>query len=175
MTEQWLPVIGFEGLYEVSDHGSVRSIDRAQIYVRLGQEIARNLKGRTLRPGKLKSGHLLVVLQKRTRLVHHLVLEAFVGPRPIGQESCHGDGNPSNNFWKNLRWGTRADNVQDSIRHGTKPRGSNHKSAILTENDIPTIRERCKSERCKDVARDYRVSRGAIQGIRDGVNWKHVP
>lgn len=53
------------------------------------------------------------------RLVHRLVLEAFVGPCPEGMEGCHGDGDPTNNSLGNLRWDTATSNQLDKVRHGT--------------------------------------------------------
>lgn len=55
----------------------------------------------------------------RTRKIHHLVLEAFVGPRPDGLETCHNDGVPANNWLTNLRWDTKPNNAKDRRVHGT--------------------------------------------------------
>lgn len=118
--EQWLPVVGFEGFYEVSDHGRVRGCRRT-----VG---AANGKTKVIKPNRIKvdvqpSGHLHVSLyrerKRRHRSVHRLVLESFVGPCPEGLEACHQDGDPSNNFVANLYWGTRSENVRDAVRHGT--------------------------------------------------------
>lgn len=122
-SEEWRPVVGWEGLYEVSDQGRVRSLDRAVVDCR---GTVRGLKGRILRPKSHPAGHQFLSLSragvKGTRWVHHLVLECFTGPRPAGLECLHDDGNPKNNCASNLSWGTRGANIQDSIRHGTNPR-----------------------------------------------------
>ena len=103
--ERWRPVAGGEG-YEVSDFGRVKSL--------------RWTPPRILKPGPSNYGHLSVVLGPRnTRMVHQLVLIAFVGPRPPKMEVRHLDGNPANNRLENLCWGTRSDNIRDAIRHGT--------------------------------------------------------
>ena len=108
--------MGWEGLYEVSSLGRVRSVDRVD-------SAGATRKGRVLRSGDQLTGHQVVHLsrasQVTTRTVHRLVLEAFVGPRPEGMEACHWDGNPRNNRRDNLRWGTRSSNRQDAVRHGT--------------------------------------------------------
>jgi HNH endonuclease/NUMOD4 motif len=124
---RWLPVVGHEGSYEVSDTGLVRSLDRS-IETRNGSRWApevpgtpgiRRLKGRILRPGPKPSGHLHVVLSGRDdRDIHVLVLEAFVGPPLPGQEACHADDDPANNHLDNLSWGTKSDNAFDMIRNG---------------------------------------------------------
>jgi hypothetical protein len=118
---KWLPVVGFEGLYEVSDTGLVRSLDRTITTVsRRGLPYVQRRPGRLLRPGNNKtSGHLHVCLSGRNdRSVHVLVLEAFVGPRPLGMEARHADDDPTNNHLDNLSWGTRSQNSFDAIRNG---------------------------------------------------------
>jgi hypothetical protein len=121
--ERWLPVVGFEGEYEVSDLGRVRSLDRTARYVRRDQysgrdlEIFRSHKGRILRPGKKQSGHVSVVLGRTeaggagSKDVHVLVLEAFVGRRPQGHECCHENDVADDNRLENLSWGTRSKNL----------------------------------------------------------------
>lgn len=106
--ERWLPVPGYEGLYEVSDLGAVRG--------------PRTGDGR-LKPRPHKDGYAKVNLcrggRQKTFLVHRLVLDAFVGPREPGQECRHLDGDPSNNRLTNLAWGTQSENELDKVRHGT--------------------------------------------------------
>lgn len=119
-TESWRPVVGFEGLYEVSDQGRVRSLDR----VTTGRWGAAAYRGRMLLPDRNNpDGYERVTLQRAgkriRRAVHHLVLEAFVGPRPDEAEACHGDGDPANNVASNLRWDTHSANIRDKRAHGT--------------------------------------------------------
>lgn len=120
-TEEWRPVVGYEGRYEVSNHGRVRSLDR---YARAGKHSNRLYRGKMLRLIRSdETGRVSVGIHKdgkhRTRLVHHLVLEAFIGPRPRGTEGCHWDGDASNNRASNLRWDTHIANEHDKRRHGT--------------------------------------------------------
>lgn len=119
--EQWLPVVGWEGHYEVSDHGRVRSVHR-EIQFRDGRVYTYGAQIRSLTP-QVPYGHLSVGLKRNssrvTVRVHRLVLEAFVGPCPPGMEACHNDGDTSNNSLPNLRWDTSSANKQDMIRHGT--------------------------------------------------------
>lgn len=121
MTEQWKAVAGYEGLYEVSDRGNVRSLDRTITY-RDGRVY--QAQGQILKPSYAKDGSYPVVgLSRRGTAVRHyvhtLVLEAFTGPAPAGMECRHMDGNPTNNDRSNLKWGTRYENIHDQIRHGT--------------------------------------------------------
>lgn len=117
--ETWKPVVGYEGHYEVSDHGRVRSLDRPLIY-------KDGRKGRL--PGKMRKtpagthGYPEVSFRKdghpRVRTVHTLVLEAFIGLRPKGMEACHADGDRTNNHLQNLRWDTSSENNFDKATIG---------------------------------------------------------
>lgn len=114
-SEVWKPVLGYEGYYEVSNHGRVRGVDRIL-------SDGRRWKGCILKPAKSHNDHLWVILNKdrhkRRGWVHRLVLEAFVGPHPKGMEGCHRDGDPANNHVDNLRWDTRSKNAFDRVKHG---------------------------------------------------------
>lgn len=116
MAEIWKDIPGFEGLYQVSDQGRVRSVDRKiPAMSRHGTRHLRTYKGKILRPGRLSSGHLSVVLGHGAAgvTIHSLVMLAFVGPCPAGTEICHNDRNPENNHLSNLRYDTRASNLKD--------------------------------------------------------------
>lgn len=114
MSEEWRDIPGWEGRYQVSDHGRVRST-RTLVD---GTVTTRMLKQR---PGK-KGGHRRVALCRdsdcKDYRVHCLVLETFVGPRPTGYDGCHWDDDPANNHLSNLRWATHRDNMLDRVRNG---------------------------------------------------------
>lgn len=175
--EVWRAIPGKEGEYEVSDRGRVRSLDRTNTYVANGKVKTRRLRGRLLRLGTVEAGYRNVFLgiETNTRLVHHLVLEAFVGPCHLGMECRHLDGIPSNNALGNLCWGTSLENSDDMIRHGTVSFGEHRPTAVLTAADIPTIRARCKTETCTKIAEDYGVCLTTIGNIKRGKAWKRVP
>lgn len=122
MSEKWLPVPGYEGLYEVSALGCVRSLGRI---IQVGNETRRKF-GSVLhlsRDGKASDGRYMYVglskdgVSKRC-FVHRLVLEAFVGPCPEGMEALHGEGGSEDNRLVNLKWDTRAENNRDLVRQG---------------------------------------------------------
>ncbi|EJD0489927.1 NUMOD4 motif-containing HNH endonuclease [Salmonella enterica] len=121
MSEIWKPAPGFEDRYEVSNQGRVRSIDRRVRLVAHGKETTRFAKGQLLRAGTCRSGHLSVALGKgNSRMVHQLVLEAFVGPRPAGQEVLHLNHNPKDNRLSNLKYGTRSENIRMDYEAGKR-------------------------------------------------------
>jgi hypothetical protein len=117
--ERWLPVVGYEGFYEVSDLGRVRSLPRVK---RNGCRMA----GRILTLGRHKHGYPVANLwmdnRYQTRTVHTLMAEAFLGPAPDGTEVRHLDGDSAHCVLSNLTYGTHGDNMQDSLSHGTNDR-----------------------------------------------------
>lgn len=116
--EEWRTVAEAP-MYQVSDLGRVRSLHAVKGLV----------AGRILTGGRHKGGyrdyHLHVDGRSPVRrLGHRLVAEAFLGPRPEGMEIRHLDGDPTNNPVSNLAYGTRSENMQDALRHGSHPTGS---------------------------------------------------
>ena len=118
--ERWKPVTGHEGIYEVSNHGRVRSVDRT--VTRSDGQVHRR-KGKLLRTPLNQRGYQVVNLciqgKCQIRTVHSLIAETFIGTRPEGMEVCHNDGIKTNNRVDNLRYGTPSDNALDKVRHGT--------------------------------------------------------
>ena len=156
MSKQWLPVMGYEDSYEVSDEGEVRSLDRL-IPAKLGS--TRKAKGSVLKPSLLSNGRLQVRLYKHGKSVwhrvHRLVAEAFI-PNPEELPFVlHWDDNPKNNAASNLRWGTRSDNVMDMVRLGTHHLSSRthckNGHEYTPENTGPGARG---SRRCRECSRN---------------------
>jgi hypothetical protein len=173
VNEEWRSVVGWEGLYEVSDLGRVRSLDRIVSY-RDGR--VRKYSGKVLCPGTLKHGYLLVVLsdagRKESRTVHSIVAEAFLGTRPPGKQIRHGPDGPSVNTVKNLCYGTVSENQMDRHRDGTANIGTRNGQSKLTPDDIVTIRQSDENQR--DAAARLKVSQSLISRIRSGEVWKHI-
>ena len=168
--EVWKPVVGYEGLYEVSDQGRVRSLDRKFINAR-GQR--RTCKGRILSQS-LVEGYPQVALcswgHMRLRKVHQLVLESFTGPRPgVGWDACHCDGIKTNNAIGNLRWDTKQANQADRVLHGTDSRGVKCKTAKLTEQQVLEIR--ASSLRYREIADLYGIGISTVGRIKNQKSW----
>ncbi len=180
ISEVWKDVIGFEGQYQVSNTGRVKSLSRIQY--RGESQFRYPVPEKILKCKKNnKSGHLAVDLEKgNIRLVHRLVLEVFVGPCPEGMECCHEDGNPSNNILTNLRWDTKKSNAADRRKHGTAfngPRGDTHPFAKVTANIVRKIREDYATGNfsLKDLSRTYHIHIMTLSNLINRVTWKHVP
>lgn len=169
MTEIWKPVVGYEG-YEVSSLGRVRSIG-----LRVWNGKVHYWKpGRILLPGLASNGYYTVALRGKSRTVHSLVADAFLGLRPAGMEVRHLDGKRANCSRTNLAYGTRVENRADSERHGTAVRGSRYKNAKLDEAKARAVRGLKGKVTQKELARRYGVSSGAIQAVHDGRTWTHA-
>ena len=115
-TENWKPIPGYEGLYEVSDLGRVKSL----------------YKNRVLTDFPHRQGYRQVKLYKngspKTLKIHRLVLLAFTDGSPKGKSLVlHNDDNPENNCLTNLRWGNSSENQKDRVRNGIYTNGRREK------------------------------------------------
>ena len=136
MQEVWQPIRGYEGLYEVSDWGRVRSLDRT-IKTASG---ARSFRGRLLKPYKAgPKGYMTIRLSWPARekaYIHALVAQAFRGPRPKGHDCRHLNDDHLDNRASNLAWGTRKENMADARRNGTLACGDRCKWQHRTRNAL---------------------------------------
>jgi hypothetical protein len=157
--EEWRAVVGYEGSYEVSGHGRVRSLDRIVITT---QGISRRMPGKLIKPSPSGgAGRYRVSLGKGAKVyVHHIVLEAFVGPRPPGKQGLHWDDDPDNNTVGNLYWGTPSENGLDCTRNGRRPPlktvcSLGHEYTVA--NTYWTVRQNGRRERhCRICRRRYK-------------------
>lgn len=178
MSEVWKPVVGFEGLYEVSNLGRVKSVGRTVwAKTKLGDPLPRFQPERIIAQQPHRNGYLLVHLWKdgkrKADTVHNLVAAAFLGPRPAGMQAAHDDGNPRNCRVENLAYKTVLANIADKKRHGTHLVGEQCRAAVLTETEVRETR-RHPTERSDDLGDRFGVTRSAINGIRAGRTWRHV-
>lgn len=167
--ERWLPIPGYEGLYEVSDLGRVR-------WVRARKSIG-TAAFRLKSPEIDQHGYLRLSLFRdgasKHHFVHHLVAEAFIGPRPSEEmHCCHSDGNSLNNTPQNLKWDSIYDNRADRVRHGTHNAGQQHPMAVLGDDQVIAIAKDPRSQR--KIAVDYGVSQATVHLIKARKTWRHL-
>jgi hypothetical protein len=161
MREIWKPVVGFEGLYEVSNRARIRSLKQNPALVMKAKPNSEYKEVKLRRNG-----------QSVMKYVHLAMLEAFVGRCPNGMECRHLNGNPRDNRLSNLAWGTHAQNTGDSIRHGTFRRGERHGNAKLSNEVVRYIRASLKKQ--VELAEQFDVSQVTISRVKNGLRWKHV-
>lgn len=166
--ERWLPVLGFEGRYEVSDLGRIRTLRTR--YPSLGKIMRSRLS---------KKGYPYIILRlidrpgSKTIYVHRIVLEAFVGPRPSGLTCNHISGIKADCRLVNLEWVTLSANQLHKTRILGLGRGENHGNAKLTDDDVREIRAHPEITTV-EFAKRLGVSNVLVGLIRRGLAWKHL-
>lgn len=173
--EEWRPIPGYEGYYEVSSVGRVRSLSRISTH-RNGTR--RRVAGRLLKPWVSNQGYPTVSLfredGRRSVAVHRLVALAFIGPRPEGLEVCHNDGVKTNAKVGNLRYDTRQANIADRRLHGGQPIGSEVPNAKLTEAEARKIIALRGRVPLGVLADRFGVAKSTICRIQKGRRWGHL-
>lgn len=153
MTELWLPCLERDD-YQVSNLGRVKSrfkilkltMDRGYLSVHVG----------------------------RHRLVHQLVAEVWLGPRPEGMVVCHGPNGATDNSVENLSYKTQKENIADKHRDGTRQIGTRNPVSKLTEEQVREIRAIGSSMKQRDLAATYGVSQRAVWQILHRLTWAHL-
>jgi hypothetical protein len=179
--ENWKDVSGYEGAYQVSDFGRVRSCDRVVLH-NFGGEAKR--KGQILKGVPDKDGYLKVNLKckqiGKSSIVHRLVAIAFI-PNPENKPHVnHKDGIKNNNVLSNLEWNTLCENRQHAydtgLQHSYTRQGEKSNFNKLKESEVLEIRSIYKKGVIthKQIAEKYNVSVGAVQAIINRVNWKQI-
>jgi hypothetical protein len=165
---EWRPITGFPD-YEVREDGVIRR----GVPDKKGRFLGKIIKPKTYS----KYGHLHVCLcvngTKKFICIHQAVIRAFVGTPPTPKhEVAHGDGVPSNNHWRNLRWATRRENALDQIAHGTNVAGDRNGRAALCWDQVRDIRrESSAGETATRLAKKYGVGLSTISRITRSECW----
>lgn len=171
--EDWAPIPGYEGLYEVSSYGRVRRSSDSRMAP----------AGYLLKPRVTRHGYLRYNLSKHRRYwhvtAHRLVAIAFIGPPPFPRAHvAHFDGDKMNNHVSNLRWASHAENQADKKRHGRvrgAPPGEQHPMAKLTTDVVTEMRRLSSSGMSfKAVAKQFSVAYLTAYDAIVGNTWKTV-
>lgn len=135
---EWRPVVGYEGVYEVSNDGQVKRVAGGQ-----------GARPGIRKQGRHPNGYMQIALSMNnrtaTKKVHRLVAEAFIGPCPEGMELCHNNDDPGDNRVENLRWDTHKANCVDRANNG-KPKKSPKLSAVCKNGLHPMTPENVRHE-----------------------------
>lgn len=182
--EQWKWVIGYEGLYEVSSLGRVRSVER-RAPLRAGyQSGTRTVRERILanalvghaKWGGYHAAHLCKGGVRRLRYVHRLVVSAFVRPLGRKEQINHLNGIKTDNRLENLEVVDSLGNIRHALATGLRDgRGEQNHKAVLQPGDVRIIRERIAMGHTLGlIADEYGVQRACISKIKHGRNWTHL-
>lgn len=165
----WKNVDGYNGCYQISSTGCVKSVQRTAIDGRV-------VKERILKPCIAGKGYKTVCLRKEgktTRVyVHRLVCAAFVkNPKQLSVVN-HKNGDKLDNDYRNLEWVSYSENNKHAYENNLKPSGEGFYSAKLTNKDVLEIRANGKYTTYQNIADKYGVSRSTIRDVLVGRTWK---
>jgi hypothetical protein len=179
--EIWKDIPGYEGYYQVSDMGRVKSLDRMMtIEHPIGGRRTVLRKGQILKNKVNNHGKNMVSLSKNNKIkesnVSRLVLLAFVGIPNEDQECCHRNDIQTDDRLNNLYWGTRDENIKDKERNNKQPKGIKVGTSKLKEGEVYLIKKLLNTKKytCSFIAKMFKVDRTTISKIKQGINWKHI-
>ena len=180
MTETWKDIEGYEGCYQISSHGRVKSLQRFKICGRGGRQLVREriLKQTVTHKGK---GYCMVIFCKdgivKYKTVHRLVALAFIENLEDKPQINHKNGIKTDNRISNLEWCYPIDNIRHARKNGRihNARGVQVGTAKLIEESVLAIIRRINAgEIQRSLAREYDVSEATISLIKTRQIWKHV-
>ena len=159
-------------MYQVSNHGRVRSLDR-------NDSIGRKIKGKMMTPSVDTGGYLQARFNKDGKgynlSVSRLVGTLFLSNPMNFPEINHIDGNKKNNVVINLEWCTTSENIHHRYRIGLDSNcGERNPHASINEEMARVIKERVKTERIIDIVNDLRISYNIVYDIKRNRRWIHV-
>lgn len=159
MEEIWKDVPGYEGYYQASTMGRVRSLDRETPY----KDRTRKVKGKILKSSEQKDGRLSVMLSKDNKQKRYttavLIALTFIGERPKGYDVLHANGNSQDNRLINLSYDTRSQNTIDHYRYGSK-----NPSGKLSIDEVLKIRRLYSANNCFvwEIANEFNISTSQV-------------
>lgn len=184
--EIWKPVIGYEGFYEVSSLGRVRSVDRVHVAKsRLGNEYTRTRKGSIKEPDTSSERRRVSLYRNgkgRKYQIAHLVLFAFDAlpklPIALSSDNCqanHINGDPTDDRLSNLEWLTVKEHRRHTHKNKLNARGEQINTSKLTRKDVLEIRRLNKEGVPNtEIALRYRVAKSNITAIVNRKTWRHL-
>ena len=167
--EIWQPVVGYEGLYEVSNMGRIKSFWN---HHGQGEVVRKPSADPRVYPQMCMTNSKG---KQATKRVHRMVAEAFLGPCPEGKQCGHLDGDRTNNRTDNLRWVTQKENDSHKKRHRTLIFGEDHYSTKLSNAKVKAMRLDFKNGLLRpDIIKKYGVSQKTVWEITSGKGWSLV-
>jgi hypothetical protein len=178
--EQWKDIPGYEGYYQASTYGNIRSVERK---IKRKDGTSQTKKSITKSKRIRKDYHATTLHKESERItygVHRLIAMTFL-PNPFNLPQVnHQDGNKLNNHLDNLEWSTGSDNIKHAIETGLRPnnlyQGEKNGMSVLTEEIVRKIIMMLpdRSMRVSDIASKFGVRHTAVSRINTGKRWSHV-
>lgn len=170
--EFWKQISGYEGMYEISEIGMARSVDR------IGSD-GKKYKGKPLTLALNRHGYYFVRLRKNGHTkafkIHRLVAINFIPNENGKSEVNHIDGDKTNNAVGNLEWVSRSENLKHAYKKGLMSvEGERNPNSKLTKDNVEEIRRRLsEGEFQKYIASDFRITITAVSDIKTGKRWRN--
>lgn len=180
MAELWKPITDYENLYEVSNQGRVRSLDRKRNCLgRDGAWRTRLVKGRVLkgsRSGTYRTVSFPCDGKIKTFRIQELVAAAFLGPKPNGMYICHGPKGSFDNSVNNIYYGPPSRNAgEDRVRDGTSNRGEQNPHAKMTAEKVIELRKLAAAGMgSESLGKRFGISRQGARQIIARRTWRHI-
>lgn len=177
MDEQWLPVVGYEGFYEVSNTGRVRALARSGERAGRWRRCVMHFPEREMKISTSTGGYKYLSLKLPDRpstkyLLHRLVMRAFVGEPAAGYQVNHKDGDKANNNLANLEYCTAQENLIHLTRTLKRKIGGSGGYSKLTETQARAIL--ADKRILREIAADYGISLQAVWNLQNGKTWAHL-
>lgn len=176
MEHEWKPVVGYEGLYEISIDGQIRALARTGWHEGRWGKLLMSFPAREMKTRLAPNGYRYIKLRRPGEkaqhcLVHRLVMAAYVGEPPAGKQVNHKDGNKDNNHVCNLEYVTPGQNLRHCIDVLGKKRGE-RKNSKLNSHKVELIR--ADQRPLRQIADDFGVSVQSVSMVKRRLTWAHV-
>ena len=173
-SEEWRDIPGYEGLYQASSFGEIRSVDREQKVIWKGKTITKQVKGKHLKQRDHNSGYLVVWLSKFGKVkpftVHRIIAKVFLNNGNSADEVNHLDGNKKNNRVENLEWCSRSENINHMYSALQKGRGGKRIVCVETNQTFASITEAAQAVNRTDGAIHHALKNSNRKA--GGYHWK---
>lgn len=178
MEVEWKPIPNYEGIYEVSSCGKVRSLNRRRLHTfNKGCVMNRYYKGKVLAP-VLNGGYFKVTLTRDnipTQIaIHRLVATAFLPNADNKPFVNHKNGIKTDNNFNNLEWVTPLENCIHASDTCLLPTGDKHPRSKLTEDQVIQIKYHREGILYKDIAKEFNIDKSTVSDIKRGKTWQHI-
>jgi hypothetical protein len=174
--ETWKPVSGYDGYYEVSSNGRVRSLDRI-----IDHPLVQVRHGKMLKQTPNHKGYMRVSLNKngnkKQEFVHKLVAQSFIYNIKRNPQINHIDGNKLNNNVENLEWCTNKENCQHAAKLKLRSpiKGSSHHNTVLSEEQVIDLKQKRKEGwSYLRLMSFFNITKNNVASICTGRTWKHL-
>ncbi|MEK6879243.1 MAG: NUMOD4 domain-containing protein [Nanoarchaeota archaeon] len=176
MKEIWKDVVGYEGIYKVSNRAKVKSLPRLDA-------LGHKRRGKIIKPRKSNRNYLRVALYKKGIAkdfsIHRLVAIAFISNPYNYPQVHHKNDIQDDNYLENFKWGTALQNTHDAIKNGcfaNAAKGDDNSMAKFSKEQVIEMRKMWGTGKFyqKQIAEKFNTWQGTVSAIVLRKSWKHI-